>query len=92
MASRSTSRTVTFRHAFFLRGMDRMQPAGEYTVDTDEESIETRLGVAYRRVGTWIWLPSKLASRGEIRMTSVDPQELDAALVVDARQAQAVQR
>lgn len=87
MATRSTSRTVEFRNAFFLRGMGAMQPAGSYVVDTDEEQIDTNLGTAYRRVGTWIWLSADAGNRGVVRMASIDPDELEAALVLDARSA-----
>jgi hypothetical protein len=37
MTMRTTSRTVTFIHPFNLSGMDKEQPAGTYTVETDEE-------------------------------------------------------
>jgi len=87
MTTRTTSRTVEFQNAFFLRGMASMQPAGRYTVDTDEEQIDTAYGCAFRRIGTWIWLTSDLKSRGAMHMASVDPAELEAALVVDARTA-----
>ena len=87
MAPRTTSRTVTFQHAFFLRGMDAMQPPGCYTVEDDEERLDTRFGSAFRRVATWIWLPSELANRGVVRMASIDARELEAALAVDARVA-----
>ncbi len=87
MTTRTSSRTVEFRNAFFLRGMDTMQPAGRYTVDTDEEQLDTRDGGAYRRVGTWIWLSSELANRGVVRMASIDPVELEAALALDRQSA-----
>jgi hypothetical protein len=89
MTTRTTSRTATFEHPFFLRGMSAMQPAGSYTVDTDEERLDTASGSAYRRVGSWIWLPAGAANPGMAQMLSIDPVELAAALVVDGRQAQA---
>ena len=78
---------MTFRHAFFLHGLDAMQPPGDYVVDTDEEPIDGRFGTAYRRVGTWIWLPSAADRSGVVRMASIDARELEAALAVDARQS-----
>jgi hypothetical protein len=41
MTMRTTSRTVTFIHPFNLSGMDKEQPAGTYTVETDEELLQT---------------------------------------------------
>ena len=41
MTVRTTSKTVTFMHPFNLSGMDKMQPAGTYTVETDEELLQT---------------------------------------------------
>jgi hypothetical protein len=40
MTVRTTSRTVTFVHPFNLSGTDEVQPAGIYTVETDEELLE----------------------------------------------------
>jgi hypothetical protein len=37
MTVRTTSRTVTFTHPFNLSGMDEVQPAETYTVETDED-------------------------------------------------------
>jgi hypothetical protein len=48
---------VTFMHPFNLNGMDKMQPAGTYTVETDEELLQTSLP-AYRRISTLMRLPA----------------------------------
>jgi len=40
MTVRTTSKTVTFRHPFNLTGTDEVQPAGTYTVETDEELLQ----------------------------------------------------
>jgi hypothetical protein len=34
------SRTVTFRRPFTVTGVDEVQPAGTYMVETDEELLE----------------------------------------------------
>ena len=49
MTVRTTSRTVTFMHPFNLSGVDEVQPAGTYTVETDEELLQTLSVPAYRR-------------------------------------------
>ena len=40
MIARSFSKTVVFKRPFLLKGIDRMLPAGDYQVVTDEELIE----------------------------------------------------
>src|SRR5690348_5630439 len=42
MTMRTTSRTVTFSRPFMLSGIVEPQPAGSYTVETDEELIGKR--------------------------------------------------
>ena len=48
MTVRTTSKTATFMHPFNLNGTDKMQPAGTYTVETDEELLQTSSFRAYR--------------------------------------------
>jgi hypothetical protein len=52
MTVRTTSKTVTFRHPFDLTGTDEVQPAGTYTVETDEELLQPSSMPAYRRIAT----------------------------------------
>ena len=52
MTIRSRRETVTFRHPFRIRGIERMLPAGAYQVIADEETIEGLSFSAWRRVGT----------------------------------------
>jgi hypothetical protein len=52
MTVRTTSRTVTFVHPFNLSGTDERQPAGTYTVETDEELLQASSIPAYRRIAT----------------------------------------
>jgi len=85
MDMRTTSRTVTFNHPFFLPGMETMQAAGSYVVDTQEERLDTQLTSGFRRVATWMFVRSELESRGVSRMISIDGAKLAAALALDAR-------
>ena len=39
MTTRSRRETVTFKHAFRIRGIDRLLSPGAYEVITDEEMI-----------------------------------------------------
>ena len=78
MTTRTTRTTVTFRQPFLLKGADRIVPAGDYNVVTDEELIDGLSFLAYRRVSTAIYLPA--AGHGSsIEMLVVNPQDLDAA-------------
>ena len=47
MTVRTTSKTVTFAHPFNLSGVDEVQPAGTYAVETDEELLQTLSIPAY---------------------------------------------
>ena len=40
MTIRSRRETVTFKHPFRIKGIDRLLPPGAYEVITDEEMIE----------------------------------------------------
>ena len=84
MSLRTTSKTVTFARPFSLDGLDETQPAGSYTVQTDEEPIEGLSFLAYRRVATVIVLPLRHGGTGSFEAISVTPEALDAALARDA--------
>ena len=74
---RTTSKIVTLVHPFTLKGVDRILPAGNYRVVTDEELIEELSFPVYRRVSTMIFVPGKSAS--SVEMVAIDPQDLHAA-------------
>jgi hypothetical protein len=76
---RTTRESITFDHPFSLTAVDKLQPAGTYAVDVDEELIEGLSFLAYRRVATTIYLPLHQGSHGSVQAIRVDPQELTAA-------------
>jgi len=87
MTARTTSKTVTFTHPFQLSGTDEVQPAGTYTVETDEELLETSLLLppAYRRISTLLRLPANaIKGTGLTQMVEIDPLELAAIMAGDA--------
>jgi hypothetical protein len=86
MTIRSRRETVTFRHPFRIRGVERMLPAGAYEVVTDEESIEGLTFAAYRRVATMITVPAE-GSRGTMEMLSIGSVDLADAQRLDASAA-----
>src|SRR5690348_5954080 len=52
MISRTISKTVTFARPFRLDGLNAIQPAGSYVVETDEELLQALSFPAYRRTDT----------------------------------------
>ncbi|MBF9194650.1 hypothetical protein [Microvirga terrestris] len=84
MTLRTTSRTITFARPFSLDGLDETQPAGSYTVQTDEEPIEGLSFLAYRRVATVIFLRLTHRGAGSFQAILVTPEALEAALTQDA--------
>ena len=76
---RTTRKSITFDHPFSLTAVDKLQPAGTYAVDIDEELIEGLSFLAYRRVATTIYLPLIQGSHGSVQAIRVDPQELATA-------------
>jgi len=79
---RTKTRTVTFPWSFYLDEIDRELPAGSYTVETDEEALETVSYLAYRRVETRLFIPPATGRTGA-EMWIVDPDGLDRALERD---------
>jgi hypothetical protein len=83
--TRSRRETVTFRHPFRIKGIDRQLRAGAYEVVTDEELIEGLSFASFRRVATMIMVPGAPPHHGSIEMISINAADL-----ADARQADAV--
>lgn len=81
VTSRTTSRTVTFRHPFMVDGFGQVQP-GSYIVDTEEELLDTLLFQAWKRASTII----RLGSPGRVQDVPIDPEQLNNALLRDHEQ------
>ncbi|MGB6197824.1 MAG: hypothetical protein WBF49_16010, partial [Methyloceanibacter sp.] len=71
MTTRKTTKVVTFRRPFHLKGVDRLLPPAEYSVVTDEEVLDGLSFVAYRRVSTVIFVPAESGSA--VEMVTIDP-------------------
>jgi len=84
MSTRTSRRTVTFLQPFTLLNVDGEQPAGNYTVETDEELLQGVSFPAYRRVQTLLYLHAEPGRLGMTRTVVVDTEALDAALSRDA--------
>jgi len=83
MANRTTQAIVRFTNAFLLPGFDKPQPAGDYRVDHDEESIEGISRLAWRRVGSFIHVPGIGVQMSTHQMVPINAADLDAALEKD---------
>jgi hypothetical protein len=86
MTSRTTRTTVSFKAPFKLKSIDEVQPAGEYLLLIEEETIDVLSRLAYRRVATFLSLPSISAPQDLVQLVPVDQRDLDAALAKDRDQ------
>ena len=82
MTTRTTTKSVTFRRPFYLKGIDRLLPPADYRVVTDEEVLDGLSFAAYRRVSTVIFVPAE--SGCAVEMVTIDPLDLQAAQDQDA--------
>jgi len=84
MSIRTRAKTVIFSRPFSLKGVDRVLPAGDYRVLTDEELVEGVSFPVYRRVSTMIFLPAQFHRSGSVELVTIDPLDLRAAEERDA--------
>jgi hypothetical protein len=76
MIARTLRKTVVFHKPFLLNGVDRVLPAGDYRVVTDEELIEGLSFPVYRRVSTMIFVPAQSHQASSVEMVTIDPRDL----------------
>lgn len=76
---RTTRSSVCFHAPFCLSGFDAALPAGDYEIDTEERIIEGNERTVYVRVATLLYL----RSTGMLQIVTVDPKELESALLKD---------
>lgn len=81
---RTTTTTVVFVHSFMLGSEDGPFPAGSYLVETDEELIPGLSFQAYRRIRTTMNVPAARGIYGALQALTIDPEELEKALRLDA--------
>ena len=84
MTMRSRRETVTFRHPFRIKGIDRLLPPGAYEVITDEEMIEGLSFASFRRVATLIMVPAAAPRSSTMEMISIGSVDLSDAQRIDA--------
>ena len=77
---RTTTKQVTFARHFVLGSSGEVLPPGTYDIETDEELLEGVSFAVFRRILTLL----HLHPQGGIRRTlTIDPDDLDAALLRD---------
>jgi hypothetical protein len=81
--NRMTTRAVTFRHPFTIRGIEGWQPAGRYIIEMEDELLQALSFPAWRRVHTAIRLPRRPGASMMEQVAVMDPAEVEAALVGD---------
>src|SRR6266403_513671 len=84
MTMRSRRETITFKHPFWIEGIDRPLSAGAYEVITDEEMIEGLSFAAFRRVATMIMVPAAAPGHSTMEMISISSIALSDAQRIDA--------
>jgi hypothetical protein len=84
MTMRSRRETITFKHPFLIKGIDRVLPPGSYEVVTDEEMIEGLSFAAFRRVATTITVPAAPPRTLTMERISISPDDLADAQRIDA--------
>jgi hypothetical protein len=84
MTMRSRRETVHFKHAFQIKGIDRLLPAGDYEVVTDEEMIEGLSFPSFRRTATLIMVPGAAPRHASMEMISIGAVDLADAQRIDA--------
>jgi hypothetical protein len=87
MTMRSRRETITFRHPFRIKGIDRLLQAGAYEVITDEEMIEGLSFASFRRVATMIMVPGAAPRASSLEMISISAVDLSDAQRIDASAA-----
>jgi hypothetical protein len=92
MTVRTTSRTVTFAHPFSMSATDEAQPAGTYTVETDQELLQPSSFPTYRRSSTLIRLSARTSGAVLTEIVETNPVELAAALARDAQPDETMQQ
>ena len=82
MTVRTIRKTFAFRKPFYLKGVDRLLPPGDYSVVTDEELIEGLSFSAYHRISTVMFVPAQSGSA--VEMVTIEPLDLEATLEQDS--------
>lgn len=87
MTTRMVTSMVTFNRPFVLDEIDSELPAGTYRVETEEETLDNISFIAYRRVATHFFAPSRPGVSSTAQMWMIHPRGLERALSRDKANA-----
>lgn len=79
---------MTFRHAFTLDSIDQEWPAGDYTIETEEEPLDSLSVAGFRRVCTTMIVRPPKGRPGRQQFIEVDPEELEEAHLRDEKMSE----
>ncbi len=88
MTMRAPDTRVTFTRPFVLKGLEGVQPAGTYGVETREERAGFFSFLYGKRTSTWIRVCRNPGIAGDLQIVNIDPLDLAAALMRDAAPAE----
>jgi hypothetical protein len=84
MAVRMTSTEVIFTRPFVLHGFEKLEPAGTYLIETEEESVDEVSFSVWKRTA----MVMHIMRSGAIEYVRIDPEDLRKALARDNAQAE----
>lgn len=92
MVRRIYKKVIHFQFPFAIDEIHKVFPAGEYTIETEEESIPGSSIVHFRHVETVLIVHPTKGDTGSTHFWAVDPGALDRAIAKDADQCLKVKR
>ena len=84
MVKRINKKLVTFQFPFSIDDIGKQLPAGDYTIETEEESIVGLSFLAYRHIETILVERPPKGKPGATHYWSVDHEALSLAIEADA--------
>lgn len=87
MVRRTNKKTITFQFPFAIDEIRKVFPPGEYTIETEEESIPGSSIVHFRHVETVLIVHPPKGISGPTHFWAVSPDALDKAIAKDADQS-----
>lgn len=83
MIANAVQTKVMFRHPFQLPGMTAPQPAGTYSINTDQEELRGRTFTALRTIRAFLEVPALNTRSQATRQVPISLDDLDACVLAD---------
>lgn len=87
MVRRTNKKTITFQFPFAIDEIQKVFPPGEYTIETEEESIPGSSIIHFRHVETVLIVHAPDGIAGPTHCWAVDPDALNKVIAKDADQS-----